>query len=125
MLPIDKFDDHSIILPSTTSCEWGSVTAPSILQIYLHSRVYKYLSLCSQDPYQECCLVCLICPCCFCSNIALPLPDFLLSLSSSLRFTFFTIAISLWSFLFFATVWFILSVSLSIFFAGFYAHQHQ
>ena len=76
MLPIDKFDNHPFILPSAISWEWESVTALDILQIYLHSRVYKCLLLCSQDRYQEWCLVCLIFPRCFCGYIAPPLPVF-------------------------------------------------
>ena len=38
--------------------------------------LYKCLSLCSQDRYQEWCLVCLMFPRCFCDYIAPPLPDF-------------------------------------------------
>ena len=48
------------------------MTALDILQIYLHSRVYKCLLLCSQDRYQEWCLVCLIFHI-FSSAILLPL----------------------------------------------------
>ena len=74
VLPVDKFDNHSFILPSAISGEWESVTALDILRIYLHSRsLYKYLSLCSQDRYQEWCLVCPIFPRVVSAAILLPL----------------------------------------------------
>ena len=74
------------------SISFGSISTPESLQ---------YLP-CSQDLYQECCSVCLIFQRCFCGYIAPPSPDFFQDklLRSSLRLTFFTIALSLWSFLF-------------------------
>ena len=38
--------------------------------------LYKYLSVCSQDCYQKCCLLCLIFPGCFSSYIVPPSLDF-------------------------------------------------
>ena len=103
MLPVDKLDDRSFILPSAISWEWESVAVLNILQ------------MCFQDLYQECCLVFMIFSRCFCGYIAPPSSDFFKILSSKLRLTSPTISISLWRFLLSATIWFTLSVSLSIF----------
>ena len=87
--PLLYLESGSLWQPSIS---FGSISTPESLQ---------YLP-CSQDLYQECCSVCLIFQRCFCGYIAPPSPDFFQDklLRSSLRLTFFTIALSLWSFLF-------------------------
>ena len=40
VLPVEKFHNHTFILPSAISWEWKSVTALNILWIYLYSKVF-------------------------------------------------------------------------------------
>ena len=116
MLPADKLDDRSFLLPSAVSWEWESVATLNTLQIYLHSRV-------STNTY-HCVFKIVIRNAVWYSwyfhvvsaaTLLLLLLIFFKILSSYLRLTSPTLSISLWSFLLSATIWFMLSVSLSIF----------